>query len=1229
MSVTLHVETGHAALFHGGKELFRRDLPAGEVARLQAIADRYRDLLKTKDNDPGLLTLGRELFHWLDGDGRDFEKVLDEVEPPLILEIRCLTRRPTPAQSSALHAPWELLADANGFLAQDARLGFSPVRRLQEPRQPEASDDFRLGLTFMASSPRGQHMLDYEAEEAAILHAVRDEDLDLVVEESGDPEQLGHRLAGLANMQILHLSCHGHNAWRSEDEPKAEPRPVLMMEDEEGDDRPTLSEDLLAALGGHGPRLLFLSACLSAALPGAAANSRSASMAAELVQSGLPCVLGWDGSVRDSGATHFARVLYGHLADRKPVERAVGLARRALLNSGDERKRDWHLARVWLGARGGGAIVGGARERSLLPATHGSKGRLGDKDLPVASHEMFVGRRRQLQECLRVLRQKDKSGVLLHGMGRLGKSSLAARLANRRKDLALAVVYGAYDAGSVLAALAEGLKDHPAALEVIKAHRQAVTEDPANLEDALRALILAKGAPCRQDAPVLLVIDDLERILDDPAAPGERHRLQPACAPVLEAVLKVFDPGHTNSRLLLTSRYTFQLKDLEKNLHEKQLSAFSDKEQQKLLVHQLAAAREGGKGRPKLSEEEIKACEPLILRALAVVRGNPGLQDLIVDKLVLSTAVPPEQAEKTIAEMEAWLEGGDLPEEAEIRSFLENLALGTLLDLAGTDGQELLSAALLFDLPVPESVMAALAAQVGGSVRTLRDLGLLEPYEDLVNPAVTAIKVNALAAARLSPPKKEKAAGILAPVLPDLFEAWGGENRQKMPTLTDIELTRLALVARNAQVVAACGPNAVRELIDRAGNRVAAEIGRAALEVCAEQAVEPPLMLLIETSRTLFAIGETREGEDLLARGFALVEQARKSGLPLDSGDEWALIYYYGLLLHRQGDLQGAETRFHELHALATEAGDERGAAIAQGVIADILSARGQFDEALTTYREKVFPALDRLGDVRHVAVCQGKIADILFARGQLDEALKVRQEVQLPVYERLGDVREMAVCQGQIADILFARGQLDEALKVRQEVELPVYERLGDVRSAAITQGQIADILQARGQFTEALKVRQEVELPVYERLGDVRSAAITQGQIADILQARDQLDEALALQGQRLETHKQLQDPKGIAATLWAMAQIELQQGKIQDAADKIPEAYAIFDKLGRLDGIAAIGVTYGQLLIGAGLRDEGFAVLRRSADGFRQLGREQDAARVEALIEEIRKLLAEGEG
>ncbi len=57
---------------------------------------------------------------------------------------------------------------------------------------------------------------------------------------------------------------------------------------------------------------------------------------------------------------------------------------------------------------------------------------------------------------------------------------------------------------------------------------------------------------------------------------------------------------------------------------------------------------------------------------------------------------------------------------------------------------------------------------------------------------------------------------------------------------------------------------------------------------------------------------------------------------------------------------------------------------------------------------------LDRnRGADREAALASGLIADILQARGQLDEALKIRNEEQLPVYERLGDVRERAVTAG------------------------------------------------------------------------------------------------------------------------------------------------------------------------------------------------------------------------
>src|SRR5512132_2657438 len=57
-----------------------------------------------------------------------------------------------------------LLADDKGFLAQDALLNFCPVRRLGRAKTAAPLDDYRLGLAFMASAPRGQRVLDYEAE---------------------------------------------------------------------------------------------------------------------------------------------------------------------------------------------------------------------------------------------------------------------------------------------------------------------------------------------------------------------------------------------------------------------------------------------------------------------------------------------------------------------------------------------------------------------------------------------------------------------------------------------------------------------------------------------------------------------------------------------------------------------------------------------------------------------------------------------------------------------------------------------------------------------------------------------------------------------------------------------------------------------------------------------------------------------------------------------------------
>ena len=313
------------------------------------------------------------------------------------------------------------------------------------------------------------------------------------------------------------------------------------------------------------------------------------SLATALVAAGMPAVIGWDGSVGDRSATAFAERLYRGLADRAKLAEAVGDARRVLLESNDPLVRaDWHLARLWLGPAGGGPLVAGNRKRSLVTAAHGTKTFLDRKrHVPVAAAEMFVGRRPELQASLRTLRSGRRAGVLLHGQGRLGKSSLAARIADRCPDRAVAVVFGDYGALAILDAVTAAVRANPAARQLIQARLPEVRQRPDAIEAVLIDLL---AGPCAQvgdgQRPLLLVIDDLEQILvADPVGP---HRVAPGQAPVLAAVLRAFDPAETDSRLLVTSRFTFALDGLEARLEAVQLRPLSPVAQHKLQRRQQA-----------------------------------------------------------------------------------------------------------------------------------------------------------------------------------------------------------------------------------------------------------------------------------------------------------------------------------------------------------------------------------------------------------------------------------------------------------------------------------------------------------------------------------------------------------------------------------------------------------------------------------------------------------------
>jgi tetratricopeptide (TPR) repeat protein len=846
-------DAGFEVLASGERVGSRRSVGPADAEFLTGLAGRYVRGVQAGGDDGVFVGLGRELFDWLEGDQGQLSGLLERVARPVVFEVAG-PRSPSDAAWAVLRAPFELLAlPGGGLLAQDELARFCVVRRMGPELGRPGLDQFRLGLAFMASSPRDQRELDFEAEEAAILAAAGESNVDLLVEDTGEPEQLAGRLAAMGGMPVVHLSCHGLNNWSARPGPPGVP--VLMMEDDTGRGRPVTAGDLAGLLTAV-PRLLVVSACLTATgadagglPPGDGGKAGSGprggglvahSLATALVAAGFPAVIGWDGSVEDRSATVFAERLYWGLAGRADLAVAVGDARRVLLGSKDPAVRaDWHLARLWLGPAGGGPLVAGRLKRSLVTATHGTKTFLDRKQqVPVAAAQMFVGRRPELQASLRALRSGERAGVLLHGQGRLGKSSLAARVADRCPDMAVAVVFGEYGALAILDAVSMAVRANPAARDLLEARLPQVRQRPEAIESVMVDLLTG---PCAQagdggQRPLLLIIDDLEQILvPDPSGP---HKVAPGYAGVLAGVLGAFDPAETDSRLLVTSRFTFILDGLQDRLEPVQLPPLSPVAQRKLQRRQQALT-------PPDQQAERAG---LAARALAVSRGNPGLQDLVGLRLVYGELVGLERAEAAVAGMEAYLRQGDLPADVDVRAFLENLALDTLLQEAGPSNTALLRAATLFAVPVPEPVIAELAGQVGGSPGRLRGLGLLDPYPDLYDPARLALTASPLAAGRIDPLSPGEQGALAAVSTGPLLAAWGGPAPgHGRDAALDLQLTRLALLADDPEATAACAPSAVTAL--RSGPAPDAfRLGQDAIALLDRHGDTVPLALLRRTA---------------------------------------------------------------------------------------------------------------------------------------------------------------------------------------------------------------------------------------------------------------------------------------------------------------------------------------------------------------------------------------------
>ena len=367
---------------------------------------------------------GQALYNWLDRSERVLANALKEPhQEGLIIAIA--------TDKGLAHLPWELLHDGQSFLVEK-RPPIIPVRWISKSKKipiviaksPDANSPQNrpLNVLFMATSPLGvEPILDYEAEEGQILEATKRTPVDLRVEESGWLEELGYVVGEYesGHFDVFHLT--GHASYQYE-------KPCFLTEDEYGACVYSHAADIVDTLDFPLPSLIFLSGCRT----GYSSDGVVPSMAEELLNMGATAILGWGEKVLDTDATTAASQLYGELSQAQTIAQALSYTYKALIQ---QKARDWHKLRLYVATTLPQSLVTPLRTRGrkkLPKPTTTLEFRDDEKRLRVASREEFVGRRRQLQNCLRTLKTDyDKVGVLLHGMGGWGKSSIASRLWDR------------------------------------------------------------------------------------------------------------------------------------------------------------------------------------------------------------------------------------------------------------------------------------------------------------------------------------------------------------------------------------------------------------------------------------------------------------------------------------------------------------------------------------------------------------------------------------------------------------------------------------------------------------------------------------------------------------------------------------------------------------------------------------------------------------------------------
>nr|WP_055495696.1 tetratricopeptide repeat protein [Streptomyces sp. TP-A0356] len=901
----------------------------------------------------------------------------------------------------------------------------------------------RILAVFASPDDSSGQLLDYERELGRILDAVEPSHHHggrVRLLEWGGVAAMRTALAE-EPVDILHVSCHARPG-------------ALLLETEDGAEDPVSGVRLLAEVlpPGHIVPLIVLAGCSTARDD----HGEQAGTARSLLEHGAPAVLAMNGPVSDEYATELCTRLYEGLARRPEAD---------LLTVFCEARRDiervprllpeWATPVLLLAdpefrlaapddeaPRRPVASTVASPDSTTTSVSVSASGAVASsmsvtvQDAVARRPGDFVGRRPVLRQLSRTVPR-----IMLHGIGGVGKTSLATELARRFEAAGGLVVAISGETGvdAILdrlrrrLALCCGCEESPGTHPL----RQAVmtlAEPTLHWVERLEAL---RDSGAR---PLLLVVDNAEDNLDAQHLPADRE---------LAEFLAAWARDHA---LIVTSRHPFDVLGVDAH----HLGPLSWQETRKLIwrlpgVDVLTSQQ-------KREVWNRLGGHPRSLEYLdALLRDGHGRFDDVTARLRAATAgrrPPGDSLGELLAET-----GALIAEDVLLPQLIERVD-------AVPVGKDLLLGASVYRLPVDTDGLASvLAAAPGaeeyppvpegmaGALAALLRLGLVAP--DGPGYSVhrwTAGTLAALAGQERLRTLHERAA-----------EYWARRSRAvSEPT----EYIQQVIEARYHWLAAGDVEGAIE-----CTRRVCHELNAAGQWSWQEQLIRQSLALAPQGSKTRATIvgdlADVRLSRGDTAQAQTLYRTALAAFRALGADHDVAVVLHQlGLIADNRDDLQEAERLYRESLSIKERLGDRHSMSLTMHQLAGIAMRRGDHALAERQYLE-VLAVSEETDDLEGIAASHHQIASLAFLS---QDYAKAEQCVlnALSGFTRLND--RVRTGQGRLLLSRIAAALFDyESADLHLRAALEIFEDIGSTRDIAECHLELGGTARERCDLTWA----------------------------------------------------------------------------------------------------------------------------------------------------------------